>query len=174
MNLSALKKLLPGISCPLDTYYRMVNAIYASEIDEITHSILYSWRYNPKGEFGVLYLSVSPECAYREKLKQVSGHKEDLLPQTVGSFRVKLTECLDLTNSSFQKKLGIFKEQLTQPFDFSLTQVIAREARNLGFEAIIAPSAIGEDCSTLVVFKDKLNPPSYCILDKKSVHPYPY
>ena len=173
MNLSALKKVLPGISSPFDRYYRMVNNIYASEIDEITHSILFSWRYNPKGEFGVLYLSINPECAYREKLKQVSGHKEDLLPQAVGSFRVKLTKCLDLTNSSFRKKLGISREQLIEPFDFSMTHSIAREARNLGFEAIIAPSAIGDDCSTLVVFKDKLNPPSYCILDEKSVQPYP-
>jgi hypothetical protein len=151
----------------------MVNDIYASEIDEIIHSILYSWRYNPKGEFGVLYLSVSPECAYREKLKQVSGRRQDLLPQVVGNFRVNLAKCLDLTNPSILKKIDISKEQLIIPFDFSITQVLAREARNLGFEAIIAPSAIGEDCSTLVVFKDKLNPPSCCILDEKSVHPYP-
>jgi RES domain-containing protein len=150
-----------------------VNDIYASEIDEITHSILYSWRYNPKGEFGVLYLSVSPKCAYREKLKQVSGHEEDLLPQAVGSFRVDLARCLDLTNASFREKLGISREQLTLSFDFSMTQSIAREARNLGFEAIIAPSAIGTDCGTLVVFKDKLSPPSYCILDEKSIRPYP-
>lgn len=173
MNFSTLKKLLPGISSPSKIYYRLVNVRYASEIDEIAHTVLYSWRYNPKGEFAVLYLSISPECAYREILKQVYGYKQYLRPQVVGDFRVNLTKCLDLTNPSLLQTLGVSTDQLINPSDFSLTQSIAREARNLGFEAIIAPSAVGEDCSSLVVFKDKLTPPSYCIHDEESVRSHP-
>ena len=173
MNLSDLKKLLPGISSSSKTYYRLVDARYTSEIDEIAHTILYSWRYNPKGEFGVLYLSISPECAYQEKLKQIHGRKQDLTPQVVGTFRVKLTKCLDLTNPSFQQAINVTPAQFIDPSDFSLTQSIARQARTLGFEAIIVPSAVGVDCSSLVVFKDKLFPPSYCICDEQFIRRYP-
>ena len=173
MNLSAIEKLLPGISIPPKIYYRMVEADYAERIDEIAQAILSSWRYNPKGEFGVLYLSISPECAYREKLKQVHGHKSDLKQQVVGKFSVRLTRCLDLTNQSCQRKIGVTTSHLMNPSDFSLTQSIAREARSLGFEAVIAPSAVRDDCSSLVVFKDKLISSSYCIYDKQSIHAYP-
>lgn len=173
MNLSSLKKHLPGISPPSKTYYRLVDARYASEIDEIAHTVIYAWRYNLKGEFGVLYLSISPECAYREKLKQVHSRKSDLSSQVVGTFQVNLSKCLDLTAPSVRQALKVIIDQLIDPSDFTMTQSIAREARKLGFEAIIAPSAVGEDCSSLVVFKDKLNPPSYCIYDAQSIRPYP-
>lgn len=173
MKLHALRELLPGAPPSSNTYYRIVNARYAAEMDEMVHTILYSWRYNPRGEFGVLYLSISPDCAYREKLKQVHGRKQDLPHQVIGTFRVNLSGCLDLTNSSFLKKLHLSTNQLIDPTDFSITQIIAREARSSGFEAIIAPSAIGEDCSTLVVFKDRLIPPAYCICDKDSIRSYP-
>jgi hypothetical protein len=151
----------------------MVNARYANEIEEIAHTVLYSWHYNPKGEFGVLYLSISPECAYQEKLKQVHGRRSDLSSQVVGTFQVNLSKCLDLTAPSVRQVLKVAIDQLVDPSDFTMTQSIAREARKLGFEAIIAPSAVGEDCSSLVVFKDKLNPPSYCIYDAQSIRPYP-
>lgn len=173
MNLHALKELLPGVSLSDNTYYRLVIASYAPQIDDIAQSILHSWRYNPKGEFGVLYLSLSPECAYREKLKQVYNNAHALLPQVIGKFSVGSTRCLDLTQPSFQDTLGLSPSQLIDPDDFSATQSIAREARNVGFEIIIAPSAIGDDCKNLVVFRDRLNPPSYCIVDKQSIHPYP-
>ncbi|MCK4524778.1 RES family NAD+ phosphorylase [candidate division WOR-3 bacterium] len=151
----------------------MINAQYANEIEEIAHTILFSWRYNPKNEFGVLYLSINQECAYLEKLEQVYGRKSNLSPQVVGTFKVNLTKCLDLTDSSVREVLKIAIEPLIDPSDFTVTQSIAREARKLGFEAIIAPSAISEDCSSLVVFKDKLNPPSYCMYDTQSICPYP-
>lgn len=173
MNLNALKTLLPGVSLSDNTYYRLVIASFAPQIDDIAQSILHSWRYNPKGEFGVLYLSASPDCAYREKLKQVHNDAQALMPQVVGNFSVSSAKCLDLTRPSTPKALDVTFSQLMDPSDFSVTQSIAREARNLGFEVIIAPSAIGNDCISLVVFKDKLIPPSFCILDKQSIHSYP-
>lgn len=172
MNLAGLRNLFPGISSPSKKYYRMVSAHRKEEIDETAHTVLYSWRYNPKGEFAVLYLAKTPECACREKLKQVHGKKENLKPQAVGKFNVKLSKCLDLTNPKNREHLGLSVEDLIDPADFSATQSIAREARQVGFEAIIAPSAIGEDCYTIVIFKDKLQPPSYCICDKASIKTY--
>lgn len=168
MNLAALAELLPGVSPPQEIYCRLVNKQYASEIDEIIHSIRYSGRYNPAGEFPVLYLSANVDCAFREKLKQVHGSRRNLQPQIGGSFQVKL-RCLDLLDAENLKQLGLSREALTRPDDYTTTQQLAREARRVGFDGIIAPSAVGIDCHTLVVFKDKLNPPSACKLQPNSV-----
>lgn len=111
MNLNALKELLPGVSLSDDTYYRLVTASYAPKIDDIAQSILHSWRYNPHGEFGVLYLSMNPDCAYREKLKQVYNDAQSLPPQVVGKFNVMSARCLDLTQPSFQDTLALSPSQ---------------------------------------------------------------
>jgi hypothetical protein len=79
-------------------------------------------------------------------------------------FDVKLRRCLDLTSAKVLKALGLTREELVSPDDFTTPQAVSRAARKAGFEALIAPSAIGEDCETLVVFKEKLAPPSYCVL----------
>jgi hypothetical protein len=151
----------------------MIDARYTAEIDEIAHTVLYSWRYNPKGEFGALYLSSSPECCWREKLKQVQGRASDLPTQAVGRFDCRLSKCLDLTDAVCCKTLGIALKDLIQTADFTMTQNLARQARRSGFEAIIAPSAIGSDCRSLVVFKDKLASHSHCTLMPNSIKTYP-
>lgn len=151
----------------------MIDARYTAEIDETAHTVLYSWRYNPKGEFGVLYLSSSPECCWREKLKQAQGRASDLPPQAVGGFDNNLSKCLDLTDEACREGLAVGLDDLIQPADFEMTQKLASQARRAGFEGIIAPSAIGADCRTLVVFKDKLVPPSYCTLAPNSIKRYP-
>ena len=151
MNLSGLGELLPGAPPPVETYYRMVDARYASAIDETSHTVLHSWRYNPKGEFGVLYLSVSRDCAYQEKLRQVHGRREALPAQAVGAFRFHSSRCLDLTAAACREKLRVGLGELTDTADFSATQAIARQARRIGFEALIAPSAVGGACHSLVV-----------------------
>ncbi len=173
MNLQALASLLPGVPAPQKAYFRMVAAAHAAEMDETAHTVLYSWRYNPRGEFGALYFSASPECAWREKLKQVHGRPQDLSPQAVGTFEVGLSRCLDLTAAKTLSALGLERERLILPDDFRETQELSRQARRLGFEALHAPSAVGADCVTLAVFKDKLAPPSYCLLKPGSVRPYP-
>lgn len=173
MKLAALPALLPGIAPPTRKYFRMVGAAHAADIDETAHTVLYSWRYNPKGEFAVLSLSSTPECAYREKLKQVGEDPRSLKPQVVATFTLRLARCLDLTDAATRRRLGVSLSQLVGPTDFTVIQALAREARKLGFEAIMAPSAIGDDCHSLVVFKDRLAPPSCCLLVKDSVSPYP-
>ena len=141
-------------------------------MDEISPSLLYGGRYNPAGEFGVLYLAITPRCAYAELLKQVEGAKEDLPALVVGTFRLDLRKCLDLTDSHVFKSLGISVANLTVPVDFQMTHQISQAARHVGFEALLAPSAASPECKNLVVYKDKLLPPSFCIFDVDSVHPY--
>lgn len=174
MKLAALDALLAR-PATLDkaSYYRMVDARYAAEIDEIAHTVLYSWRYNPRGEFGVLDLSRSPECCWREKLRQVGGRAADLPPQSVGRFEARLSRCLNLNDAGVQAALSVAPAELASPSDFALTQELARQARAKGFEAILGPSAVGPDCHSLVVFKDKLAPPSYCVLAAGAVKAYP-
>ena len=164
MNLAALKRLRPGVRPPQTRWHRMVDARWAESIDETAQTVLRAWRWNPVGEFGVLYLSKSVDCCRREKLRQVGGNPDFLPPQIVGTFEAKLRRCLDLTSPKVLKVLCLTREELIAADDFAKPQAVARAARRLGFEALIAPSAVGLDCATLVVFKDKLAPPSSCIL----------
>jgi hypothetical protein len=173
VKLSALRDLWPGEPPPSKQYFRLVDKDYALQIDETAQTVLHAWRYNPRGEFGVLYLSSRPECAYREKLKQVFGQKHYLKPQVVGQFAVNLPKCLHLKNPDCLTKLGVAREQLIDPSDFSIPQSIAREARRIGFEAILALAPIGEDCHSLIVFKDKLSPAASCICEFASIRDYP-
>ncbi len=133
-------------------------------MDETAQTVLRAWRWNPAGEFGVLYLSKSADCCRREKLRQVGGHPDFLPAQIVSEFDAKLRHCLDLTSPKVLKALSLTRAELISPEDFTRPQAVARAARRLGFEAMIAPSAVGLDCATLVVFKDKLAPPSSCVL----------
>ena len=142
----------------------MVDARYKDSVDETAQTVLHAWRWNPAGEFAVLYLSKDADCCMREKLRQIGGNPNFLPPQFVGMFDVKLWHCLDLTSPKVLKALGLTREELISPDDFTKPQAVARAARQAGFEALIAPPAIGENCETLVVFKDKIAPPSSCIL----------
>jgi hypothetical protein len=85
---------------------------YALQIDETAQTVLRAWRYNPRGEFGVLYLSSQPECAGTGRnFKQVFGTKKHYLkPQVVGQFAVNLSKCLHLTNADCLTKLGVTRE----------------------------------------------------------------
>jgi RES domain-containing protein len=160
LNLAALEKILPGARKHLSAY-RMVNADFASSIDEIGNSILFGGRYNPKGEFGVLYLALTAQCCLKEKIKQAGG-KTHLRPQVLGTFEINIEHGLDLTDEKNLTKLEIDRARLTDPSDFTEPQALAREARRIGFEALIVPSAIGSECTNFVIFKDKLGRKSFC------------
>jgi RES domain-containing protein len=164
VNLAALRRLRPGVRPPQTRWHRMVDERWAESLDETAQTVLRAWRWNPAGEFGVLYLSKSADCCRREKLRQVGGNPDFLPPQVVGTFEVKLRRCLDLTSPKVLRALSLTREEFIAPDSFTKPQAVARAARRLGFAALIVPSAIGLDYETLVVFKDKLAPPSSCIL----------
>ncbi len=171
-NEESLSPLLPGVPAPSETYYRMIEINYLGAIDEIGPSMTFGGRYNPRGEFGVLYLSVSPDCAFLEKLKQYFGNKEAIPDQSIAIFRVNVRKCLNLLDSHVLEHLKLTRAMLIDPTDYGLTQTLSRAARAAGFEALLAPAATEEKCQTLVVYKDKLLPPSFCICDTKSIRAY--
>lgn len=165
MNLSAIRSFLPGVESPRKRYYRVVSKAFESNIDDIGPAFLHGWRYNPKQEFGVLYLSITEECCVRERQRHFNVGADAFKSLVTGVFRVDVKKCLDLTAAAVLEGIGVNQEELLLENDFAVPQAVAREARSAGFEALIAPSAAGRECQSLVVFKDKLNPPSFCIFD---------
>jgi len=165
VNLAAVQTLFPGVEAPRKSYYRVIGKEFAATIDDIGPSFLNGGRFNPKHEFGVLYLSVSPACCNQERARQFPAGTGFFRPFVTARFRVDLRRCLDLTRPEFLEDLAVQRADLLMDNDYVLPQAIAREARRVGFDALIAPSAASDRCQNLVVFKDKLTPPSYCLLD---------
>lgn len=109
-------------------------------------------RFNLPKNFGVLYLSCDFHTCVEEL--QHSALKEGLpveskLPRAVIGVELKLSKVLDLTDASVCRGLGINRKELVETdwakenaeFREARTQVIGRIAREIGFEAILAPSA---------------------------------
>lgn len=165
MNLGAIRSLLPGVHSPRTTYFRVVSESFASAIEDIWPSYDHGWRYNPKKEFGVLYLSISERCCGLERSRQLKKTEGIFQPMVVGEFKVNIGKCFDLTSDDVLKTIDVERNDLLTE-DLTIPQSIAREARKSGFEAVITPSAASNECQNLVVFRDKLSPPSYCFLVK--------
>jgi len=165
MNLGAIRSLLPGVSLKKHTFYRVVAENFVSTIDDIWPSYDHGWRFNPKNEFGVLYLSISERCCTLERQRQFTHGGKVFQGLIAGEFKVNMKHGLDLTDFSILKKIGIDRELLLSD-DFTVPQAVAREARQTGFEALLVPSAASGACQNLVVFKDKLTPPSFCLLTR--------
>ena len=127
---------------------------------EIWPSQLFGWRFNPKGEFGALYLSENADTC----VKEVNRHVPDVRafqdrPRILGTIRVALQKCLALTDPKVLSALGVTEESIL-PDDSPESIQIAREARLAGFEGILYHSAVDRKCSNLAVFKDVLMPKS--------------
>src|SRR5438045_2423402 len=105
---------LGGIPLEASVLRRVVVAAYVDTIDEIGPSMLYGGRYNAKGEFGALYLTVSVDCGVAERIKQVFGNRAALPPLVAATFNVYLKKHLDLTNPDVLGPLGLSVETLTK------------------------------------------------------------
>ena len=79
----------------------------------------------------------------------------DLGQRDYVKIRVRLGRVLDLTSPKFYDFLGVSKEVVLQ--DEALCLQIADQARDLGYEALLAPSATGSG-TNLVIYQDKLAP----------------
>jgi RES domain-containing protein len=128
-------------------------------------SITFGGRYNPSYQFGALYFGLTREICWKEIEKKNEGPVKrtrfKLLP-----IRVSLQKVLDLTDSSIQKVLALKNEDLVKPFDYDLTQKIAVRARQIGYEAVLAPSSAGEG-KILAVFQDLLLQGSTLKIERK-------
>lgn len=150
--------------------YRMVAQRFATERDiiSIVGSIRAGGRYNFKGAFGMLYTATNAHTCIEESLQALTASEGDVvasLPRTIIGIRVRLSRVLDLTNPSVRRRLDIKKVDIIRPGwqheqdvfkREAITQTIGRLVREVGFEALLVPSAVWVHGKNLNVFPDKL------------------
>lgn len=142
-------------------FFRIVSAKYQNEILSTAGSFQYGGRYNPKGEFGWLYLSEGEEICAAEVLRAADDPDFFKQPRICGTIQVMLEKVLDLTDEQILKELGIRKEDLLQDTgdrerDYRLPRRIGRLARAAGFEALKVPSVTSQG-NNLVIFRENLS-----------------
>jgi RES domain-containing protein len=137
-------------------FFRLVPSFHADAISETGPSFANGGRFNPRGEFGALYLSEVPEISWKETLKKYGDRAQDVPAQSIGVFELDVQKGLDLTDEKVLKALGVTLEDITQPADHYLTQMIAA-AWSLGIEAIKFPSSIDPRYFNVAVFVDHLS-----------------
>jgi RES domain-containing protein len=134
----------------------MVAKEHENEILNVQGSSQVGGRYNPPGEFGVLYLSENEKVSVAERLRK----GESPYPMTLAEIEVNLSEVLDLTDDTHVKRLGINKGDLLRvtgnvAYDYGITREIASRARAKGIEGLLVPSVTSKG-KNLVIFIDNL------------------
>ena len=113
----------------------------------------YPGRYNRAGDPGVWYASSTERGAWAELFRHWG--QDEISPfevkRRVGRARVVDLAVLDLTDAQVRDELGVTAEDLISD-DVTRCQELAAEAREAGFEGIIAPSAALDGEVTLAVF----------------------
>lgn len=142
-------------------FFRLIPSIHAEAISETGPSFAVGGRYNSRGEFGALYLSESPDVCWKETLKKYNNLPDDVPDQSLGEFEMNIQRCLDLTDEGTRKMLGVTLEDITEPADYYLTQMIGGAAWSLGIEAIKFPSSVSPDRFNVCVFMDHLSDESH-------------
>jgi RES domain-containing protein len=148
--------------------FRFTDATYANLRDLATGegSLKAGGRWNPKGAFPTLYLSLTPETALAEVLahQRIQGIPDVMAtPMTLAGFRVDVQGLLDLTDTAIRRLLRVTLPQLKQPWwpiqhagREALTQAIGRLAYETGFRGLLVPSAPDRAGRNLALFPDRL------------------
>src|SRR3990170_1105227 len=120
-------------------WHRFVAELHKDSADSDQGALEYGGRYNPRREFGALYVSESPAACRAEMLRRPGVR----LQYWHARIKVRVAKAIDLTDPSTRDKLSILQEDLISS-DWSLTQDLGRAARRAGFDALIVPSAAGD------------------------------
>ena len=131
-------------------WHRFVAELHKDDADTDQGALEHGGRYNPRREFGALYLSESP-AACRAEMQRRPGVRARYWHARI---KVRVAKALDLTDPSIRDKLSIAEEDLVSD-DWTFTQDVGRAARRAGLDALVVPSAAG-DHHNLIVFKDLL------------------
>lgn len=141
--------------------YRQCHPDHTDLAATVRASLSHPFRFNPTGEFGVLYVALSPATARAELERQAQRlgiAVSRLAPRVMLSLDVTLQRVLDLTVSGVREEHGVTTDDLSSD-DYSACQRLARDARVAGYDAILYPSATGAGVN-LAIFFDALNPGS--------------
>ena len=112
-------------------------------------------RWNPPDSFPTLYTGTSLETVDAEFARAAARaglSPSAFLPRELAVIRVRLERVLDVRVARVPAALGVTVSQITAD-DVSTPQAIGEAANQLGFEAIIAPSAttVGEAVAVLLM-----------------------
>lgn len=120
-------------------------------------------RWNPPQSFATLYLAdrkSTVEAEFQRMAHRQGLDPSQFLPRRIYRLAVELQAVVDLTRSeSLPQELADID---LRSDDLAATQAVGEAAQYLGREAILAPSAAGED-NVLAVFIDRLLPESRVI-----------
>ena len=131
-------------------WHRFIAERYKDDAGSDQGALEHGGRYNPRREFGALYLSESPAASRAEMQRRPAVRVRYWHVR----IKVRVARALDLTDPSTREKLGIRLEDLVSG-EWGITQDLGRAARRAGFNALIVPSAAGSH-RNLVIFKDLL------------------
>ena len=138
--------------------YRIIARYYRQVPLSLEGSLIYGGRYNIPYQFGALYCGITEEVCWAEIEKRAEGPVKRSRFK-VYQLQIYLQKVLDLTDPQVCTELKIDPESLMHQNQYILTRQIAKDAREEGYEAIIAPSATGTGV-ILVIFSDRLDPRS--------------
>lgn len=133
---------------------------------DIEGSVEYGGRWNRGKRYGAVYTSLDKETLKAELMKAVEarGYRiRDLFLRSISTIEVRLKKVLDLTVSENRKKFKIKLADTMTDEEGSKEKClqVADKARDLGFEAILTPSAANPQGKNLNIFPDKLLKGSY-------------
>jgi RES domain-containing protein len=155
--------------------YRSASPRYASGPDLISGigSRRYGARWNPKGAFAAIYVSLDLETAM---LETIAYHRyygipvHQALPRTFVALELELGAILRMDDAGVQSRLGLTVDQLRGDWrklqdagQEAVTQAVGRAAWTLGLEGLMVPSAWRVDGVNLVVF------PDFVLLDRMKI-----
>jgi RES domain-containing protein len=145
---------------PRDTYaglgYRQCHPAHTDLNETLRASQLFSFRFNPPAEFGVLYVALEEPTAVAELVRRArrSGIPvRSFAPRVMLTLDLRLGKVLDLTDPGVRRAWDITTEDLASD-DYGHCQEVARVARRDDYEAIRYPSATDEG-DNLAIFYDR-------------------
>ena len=132
------------------TFFRVVLPIYRDKLLSSNGSLRNGGRFNPRGEFGALYLAESQSVCEAEL------SRKGIIPRKyhIGKIKAKLEKILDLTDKDAIKSLDINLDEIMED-NFVISQALGRWAHSKGYDAIVYPSITGQG-KALCVFENSL------------------
>ena len=149
--------------------YRSASPRYANRDDLLTGvgSKRAGARWNPPRSFPTVYASLDPHTALDEVLAHFRHYglpAESAMPRVTVAVRVDFARVLDLTDGATRRALRVSgRRMLREPWREkqaagreALTQALGRLAFELGWEALVVPSAARKGGVNLVMFPNNL------------------
>ncbi len=113
----------------------------------------YDGRYHRAGEPGVWYASFTERGAWAELFRHWGQHEVSPFEvrRRVGRARVERLVVLDLTDAAVRDELGVTEDDLIAD-DATRCRQLAADARDAGFDGVLAPSGALAGETTVAVF----------------------